>query len=65
MGRRMDQRPRAEAEKRRRKRNRLLVAAVVVLLLIPIPREGGVWYLDGLLFRFFDFINARFFPENF
>lgn len=52
-------------EKRRRNRNRLLVLAVVVLLLVPLPRSGGVWYLNGLLFWFFDFINARFFPENF
>lgn len=54
-----------EEVKRRQNRNRLLVLAIVLVLLIPLPRSGGVWYLNGLLFRFFDLVNARFFPENF
>lgn len=57
--------PKSESEKKRRNRNRLIVTAIIVIVLIPIPRQGGVWYLNGLLFRFFDFVNARFFPENF
>ena len=50
---------------RRRYRTLLIWVVVVIVLLAPIPGRGGVWYLNGLLFRFFDFVNTRFLPENF
>jgi len=48
-----------------RKRSLLIWLVAIVVLLVPIPGRGGVWYLNGLLFRIFDFINAKFLPENF
>jgi len=53
-------------ERRRLRRRRLIIWVIVFLVLFtPIPGRGGVWYLNGLLFRFFDWVNARLLPENF
>lgn len=43
----------------------LIWVGVIAVFLVPLPGGGSVWFLNGLLFRIFDFINSNFLPENF